>query len=138
MSTSIRRINPPTLSTPRGYTHIVEARPGRTAYISGQVPLDTEGKLVGLGDLEAQTDRVFVNLRAALAAVGGNFVHVVKITIFVATAITPESISTIRAVRDRHIDPEDLPASSLLQVVALYLPNVLIEIEAIAVIPDAS
>ena len=61
---AIRFINPETLSSPPGYTHVVEVRGGRTVYISGQVPLDKAGNVVGIGDFAAQTRQVFENLKA--------------------------------------------------------------------------
>ena len=63
----INFVNPPELSSPPGYSHVAEVRGGRLVYISGQIALDAQGKLVGKGDLEAQADQVFRNLAAALA-----------------------------------------------------------------------
>ena len=63
----VKRSNPPTLSTPTGYTHIVEVTgPARMVYISGQIALDKDGKVVGEGDMKAQAEQVFKNLQAAL------------------------------------------------------------------------
>ena len=67
----VKRSNPPTLSKPTGYTHIVEVTgPVRTIYISGQIALDKDGTLVGAGDMKAQAEQVFKNLQAALDAAG--------------------------------------------------------------------
>src|SRR5207248_8664462 len=74
---AIRRTNPPTLSKPTGYTHVVEATAGKTVYISGQIAFDNEGKLVGEGDMKAQAEQVFKNLQAALSAAGATFKDVV-------------------------------------------------------------
>jgi enamine deaminase RidA (YjgF/YER057c/UK114 family) len=82
-----------------------------------------------------QTEQVFTNLSGALSAVGANFGHVVKLTIFV-TDLTPETLSVFREVRDRHIDAAHGPASSLVEVNKLFRPELLVEIEAIAVLPD--
>jgi enamine deaminase RidA (YjgF/YER057c/UK114 family) len=68
----LKHINPSSLSTPRGYTHVVEASRGRTLYISGQIAVDSEGKLVGGRDIIAQTRQVFENLKAALTAAGAD------------------------------------------------------------------
>lgn len=130
-----RRINPPGLPKPNGYSHVVEVGSGRTVYISGQVALDHDGKLVGDGDFQAQAEQVFANLNEALQAVQGNFGNVVKLTFFV-TQLTPESLSSLREVRDRHVDPAHAPASSLVQVSSLFRRELMLEIEAIAVIPD--
>ena len=67
----VKRTNPPTLSTPTGYTHIVEVTgPNRTIYISGQIAYDKDGKVVGAGDMKAQAEQVFKNLESALTAAG--------------------------------------------------------------------
>ena len=62
---AIRFLNPPALSQPFGYTHVVETHGGRTVYISGQVAFDTAGNVVGVDDLREQTTQVFKNLEAA-------------------------------------------------------------------------
>lgn len=129
-----RRSNPATLPRPNGYSHVVDVPLGRTLYISGQVPLDAAGNVVGAGDFRAQTEQVFANLASALASAGANFGHVVKITIFV-TQLSPEHLGALREVRDRHLDPAHAPASSLVEVSRLFRPELLVEIEAIAVIP---
>ena len=65
----VKRTNPPALSAPTGYTHIVEVSgPARTIYISGQIAFDKAGKIVGAGDMKAQAEQVFKNLEAALTA----------------------------------------------------------------------
>ncbi len=128
----MRRSNPPTLSRPVGYTHVVEATPRRTLYIAGQVALDAAGALVGAGDLRAQTEQVFRNLRLALEAGGATFEDVAKITVFMLDA---SQIQVYRDVRDRHL-PGNLPASTLVQVARLARPEWLIEIEAIATVED--
>src|SRR5688500_27345 len=66
----VRFTNPPTLSTPTGYTHVVEVNRGRTVYIAGQIAFDKSGNIVGAGDFKAQTRQVFENLKAALAVAG--------------------------------------------------------------------
>jgi enamine deaminase RidA (YjgF/YER057c/UK114 family) len=130
-----RRINSPRLPKPNGYSHVVEIGSGRTLYISGQVALDHDGNVVGAGDFRAQAEQVFANLNEALQAVEANFGHVVKLTFFV-TELTPENLSILREVRDRHIDPAHAPASSLVQVAGLFRRELVVEIEAIAVVPD--
>ena len=77
----IQFINPPTMATPPGFTHVVEITGGRTVYISGQVAVDQAFRIVGKDDFRAQAEQVFENLKAALAGVGANFTHVVKLNI---------------------------------------------------------
>ena len=61
----VKRTNPPTLSKPTGYTHVVEVTgPAKTVYISGQIAFDKDGKVVGAGDMKAQAEQVFKNLQA--------------------------------------------------------------------------
>lgn len=126
----VKHTNPPTLSKPTGYTHVVEVTGGRTIYVSGQVALDQAGAVVGKGDLKAQTRQVFENLKAALAACGASLDHVVKITVFMTDV---SEIQTFREVRDRYFATE-LPASTLVQVVRLARPEFMIEIEAVAAV----
>ena len=132
-NSSIRLLNPPAIHRPVGYSHVAETRGGRTVYISGQVALDAAGNLVGSDDLQAQTTQVFQNLEAALAAVGANFHHVVKFTYFL---LDISQIPVVRAVRDQYINTQQPPASSAVEVRRLFRDDVLIEVEAIAVIPD--
>jgi reactive intermediate/imine deaminase len=127
----IKRTSPPTLSTPTGYTHVVEVTgPARTVYIAGQIAFDKNGQVVGKGDMKAQTEQVYKNLEAALAAAGASFKDVVKMN----TYITDMSQAQVtREIRARYFG-ETLPASTLVQVVALARPELMIEIEVIAAI----
>src|SRR5260221_10752617 len=80
----VKRTNPPTLSKPTGYTHIVEVNgPGKTIYIAGQLALDKDGNAVGTGNMKAQAEQVFKNLEAALTAAGAKFADVVKMNTFI-------------------------------------------------------
>ncbi|MEV8019896.1 RidA family protein [Streptomyces sp. NPDC086554] len=112
------------------YTHVVMGT-GRFVAISGQLPLDKEGNLVGDGDPAAQARQVFDNLWHCLVAAGGSFRDVVKLTYFVTDmAYMP----AIRTARDTYLDPARLPAASAVQVSALVSPQCLMEIEAYAVL----
>ncbi len=127
---TVRHLNPAGLAKPTGYTHVVQVTGGRTLYISGQIALDRAGSVVGQGDLGAQTRQVFENLRAALDAGGATFDDVVKITVFMTDVA---GIQTFREVRGRYFK-NLMPASSLVQVVRLARPELMIEIEAVAVV----
>ena len=131
----IKRTNPPELSKPTGYTHVVEATgPVKTIYISGQIAFDSDGKLVGAGDMKAQAEQVFANLQAALKAAGATFSDVVKMN----TLITDMSkAAAVREVRARYFG-EAVPASTLVQVVALARPELMLEIEVIAVVREGA
>ena len=128
----IQRMNPPGMSTPTGYSHVVSARGGRTIYVAGQVALDTKGQLVGEGDLAAQTRQVFANLDVALKAAGASFNDVVKTNYYMRDA---SQVQVIRDVRAKYFTTE-LPASTLIEVPRLANPGFLIEIEVIAVVAE--
>src|SRR5262245_53054049 len=124
-------INPPQLTRPTGYTHVVKSTEARTTiYISGQIAFDKDGNVVGAGDFRAQTVHVFENLKAALAAAGATFENVVKVTTFVTDM---KHAPILREVRANYFGVHP-PAGTLVEVSALVLPELLIEIEAIAVI----
>jgi enamine deaminase RidA (YjgF/YER057c/UK114 family) len=134
MSTQLRFLNPPTLHKPPTYSHVVEAiGPGRIVYIAGQLGLDVEGKLVGAaGDFGAQAKQTFENLKLALAAVGANFNHVVKLNNYLTDIA---HLASLREIRDQFINTAAPPASTTLQISALARPGALIEIEAVAMLP---
>ena len=125
-------LSPRSLPPPRGYSHIVIAPAGRRASISGQVALDSLGAVVGVGDFRAQCVQVFENLRRALGSVGATFADVVSTNMYV-TDLT--HLEILREVRARYLPAEAPPATTLVQVVALYRPELMIEIAAEAVLP---
>jgi reactive intermediate/imine deaminase len=127
-----RFLSPDTLPPPFGYSHVVDAPASRIVYVAGQVPLDTEGQLVGEGDFEAQVRQVFANLTAALEAAGAAWSDVVKLNYFL---VDVSQVASVRAIRDEYVDMERPPASTLVEVSRLFRDDVLIEIEAVA-IPD--
>jgi 2-iminobutanoate/2-iminopropanoate deaminase len=99
-------------------------------YISGQLPFDSAGDLVGKGDVEAQTAQVLENIDALVRAAGGSRTDVVKLTAFLTDISLRPGFSAAR--REWARDP--LPASTMVEVSALAVPDVLVEIDAIAVI----
>jgi reactive intermediate/imine deaminase len=129
---NVRYLNPSTLSTPTGYTHVVQVHGGRTLYIAGQVAFDKSGKVVGKGDFAAQVTQVFENLKSALAAGGATFDNVVKVTTFVTDL---SQMQTLRSIRGKYYGT-NAPASTLVQITKLAHEDLLIEIEAIAVVPE--
>ena len=126
--------HPAGLAQPRGYSHVVRAR-GTQVFISGQVAFDSEGRVVGAGDLRAQTEQVFSNLRLALEAAGARIEDIVKTTTYVVD-YKPSDREVIAAVRSRFYGNLPPPASTLVGVQALVIPELMIEVEAIAVIDD--
>jgi len=126
----LRHLNPPELSTPTGYTHVVAPLKGRLVFIAGQVSADKSGAVVGKGDFKAQTKQVFENLKAAVEAAGGTMADVAKINIY-ATDLS--QIAALREMRPQYFTGAP-PASTLVQVVSLARPDYLLEIEAIVVV----
>jgi len=112
-----------------GYSHVVTGT-GQWVAVSGQLALDVDGKLVGVGDPGAQAEQVFANLERCLAAVGATFENVVKLTFFLTDVAY---LPAIRTVRDKYI-PGSKPASTALQIAALAVPDALMEIEAYAIV----
>ncbi len=111
-----------------GYSHAV-AFSGPMVAVSGQVPVDAAGRLVGKDDPAAQITQVFENLAAALAAAGATMDQVVKLTVFLTDLA---DLGEFRRVRDQYISAERPPASSLVQVGALVNPDFRVEVEALA------
>ncbi|MEV7796209.1 RidA family protein [Streptomyces sp. NPDC087512] len=130
MSEPIRIPAPEGVAPAAAYTHVVIGT-GRLVAVSGQLPLDEDGKLVGEGDAAAQARQVFENLRRCLAAAGATFDDVVKMTYFVTDMA---HMPAIRAARTAHIPDDRLPAASAVQVASLVAPEFLMEIEAFAVV----
>jgi enamine deaminase RidA (YjgF/YER057c/UK114 family) len=128
---STRYVNPPGLVKPTGYTHVVIAPDGRTVYIAGQVAFDSAGAVVGEGDFAKQAEQVYRNLERALQSVGGTMTDLVKTTTFVTDI---KNLPSLREVRSRRLSKTQPPANTLLQVSSLARPELLIEIEAIAII----
>ncbi len=118
---------------PGGYSQVVEVRGGRTLYISGQIALDSSGQVVGSGDFTAQIKQVFANLKARLDEAGASFNDVVKLNFYLTDA---SDIQILRDVRDSYVNREQPPASTLVIVKQLLRPELLIEVDAIAVTKD--
>jgi enamine deaminase RidA (YjgF/YER057c/UK114 family) len=128
----IRRVNPPELGTPPGYSQIVEVRGGRIVFIAGQTAINQEGELVGKNDFAAQAAQVFENLAVALKSVGCTANNLVKLTVFLRQM---GDLPVYREARDRFFattSPPAAPAVTLVEVSRLYGAEFLIEIEAIA------
>jgi reactive intermediate/imine deaminase len=129
----IKRTNPPNLSKPTGYAHVVEATgPVKTVYIAGQIALDKDGKLVGGTDMKAQAEQVYANLETALKAAGAKFSDVVKMNTYITDMAKAPAV---REVRARYFG-ETVPASTLVQVAALARPDLMLEVEVIAAVRE--
>ena len=129
-------INPPTLIAPgpAGYSHIAKINHGTIVYLSGQVPCDASGQLIGEGDFEAQVEQIFANLKIAVEAAGGTMADIVKLNYFLVPEVEQASVPKLRPIRDRYINTENPPASTFVVVSRLMRPGWMIEIEAVAAI----
>jgi enamine deaminase RidA (YjgF/YER057c/UK114 family) len=116
-----------------GFSQVVVAAGKRTIYTAGQVSIDERGNLVGADDLAAQTEQVMRNVGLALAAAGASFADVVKITTYVVN-YKPEHRAIIGRARMPFFAKRPPPASTLVGVSALALPEWRVEIEAVAVV----
>jgi enamine deaminase RidA (YjgF/YER057c/UK114 family) len=114
------------------YTHVVTGA-GRLVAVSGQIATDADGAVVGAGDPAAQARQVFGNLGRCLAAAGATFDDVVKLTWFVTDI---SLMPLFRTVRAEFIGDDRLPAASAVQVAALIRPELVLEVEALAVVAD--
>ena len=129
---SIRRINPPELGDPPGYSQIVDVSAVRMVFIAGQTALDRDGNVVGKNDFATQAEQVFENLGIALRASGCTAANLVKLTVFLTDM---DNLGKYREARNRFfasVTPPSAPAVTLVEVSKLYGPDFLIEIEAIA------
>ena len=132
MATEI--FSPATLPPPTGYSHVAKVNRGTLVYIAGQVSADASGKLVGEGNFEAQVEQVFKNLKLALEAAGATMADIVKLNTYLVAEVSQDDLPKMRAIRDRYLNKEKPPASTLVVVSRLARPGWLIEIEVVAAI----
>ena len=135
----LTHINPPTLSDSLsvGYSQVVTARPGQLVFIAGQVGWDTDRTLAGDGSFAAQTRKAIENVKTALEAANATGKDVTHVKYFVV-GLTDERVGElIEALGEaRLFDPDRPPTGTLLGVDRLARDDLLIEIEAVAAIPD--
>ena len=117
---------------PVGYSHAAKVNAGKMLFIAGQVAMDASGNVVGGDDFRAQTQQVFENLKKIVQAAGGSFRDIVKLNVYF---VDRSQLPHYREVRDLFIDVKNPPTSTAVQVAALFRPEFLIEVEAIAVLP---
>ncbi len=112
-------------------SHFTDAvRAGNLLFVSGFVPVDGEGKLVGGDDVVAQVRQVFANLGAVLAAAGATFADVVKVTVYLTDIADRARINPVR----QEAFGDTRPASTLVEVSALVVPGAKVEIDAVALV----
>jgi enamine deaminase RidA (YjgF/YER057c/UK114 family) len=133
--TTLQRISPPELYRDAPYHYATVAPAGSLVFTAGACPLDARGDVVEPGDLEAQTRRALDNLAVALAAAGVGLEQVLKTTVYVVGADRSDLTRAWAVVEERLGAAR--PPSSLLGVSLLGYPDQLVEIEAVALVPDA-
>ena len=133
MSNQVEFINPPALPQSRGYTQVVKARGGAFVFVSGQVPINAQGQLVGKGDLRRQSEQVFENIRDALREAGAAMSHIIKLSYYIVN-LQPADALMLRELRQRFLDQSHPPASTMVGVVSLFDQDWLIEIDAVALV----
>ncbi|MBV8135708.1 MAG: RidA family protein [Deltaproteobacteria bacterium] len=127
-------LNPPTLLQPRGYTHVVTVDGGgKMVFISGQVAVDKDGKLVGPGDLKTQIRQAASNLKLALEAAGATAADIVKTNTYIVN-YKQADYSALREARAELFPSGEPPASTLVGVTSLAVDGLMVEMEAIAVV----
>ena len=124
------------LAPGNGYSHAVVTG-GRTAFVSGQVALDEDGAVVGGPDVFAQTTQALRNLERVLDALGASWGDVARLGWYVLDA---SRVQAVRDARDAVLDPvlgdQPRPASTLVQVAALFRPDLVVEVDAVVSLPD--
>ena len=133
----IQFLNPPGLPQPDHYHQMAVSSGSRTVYLAGQVARTADGEPVGAGDLAAQVEQAYLNVATALAAVGGSFDDVAKLTLYVVDW-SEEKLSDLgagvaRVAAALGVDP--VRPVTLLGVASLGEPDLLVEVEAVAVLP---
>ncbi len=125
--------NPPGVAVPFGaFSNAAWQPPGRALHLAGQVGVDEDWNLVGPGDMVAQARQTLENLQSILRGAGGEMDDIVSVIVYV-TEMAP--LMAVHEVRKEFFS-EPYPASTLVQVTALVKPEFLIEISAVAVIPE--
>jgi len=132
---AVEHLRPEGLFASPMFSQVTTVVEGKLIFVSGQVSWDDKGKVLFPGDLRAQTRQTFENMKTALAAAGATIDNVLKFTIYVVN-LDRAKWKIVGEERAKYINPEKAPASTMVGVPGLVLEELLIEIEAVAVIPD--
>lgn len=126
-------LNPEGLVPNPAYSHAVKVTGGTTVYVAGQVGMDDDWNIVS-DDFEAQAVKAFENLKTALAAAGATPDDIVMTRVYIVD-YDEEKLMGLRKARSEVLAIGTAPASTLLGVASLAMPGLLIEVDAVAVIP---
>ena len=126
-------LNPKELgAAPKFYTHaVIAAGAGKLVYVSGQVSWDASGKVVGKGDMRAQSEQVFSNVTAILKGAGADWGDVIKMNGYMV-GMDAARVDAYREIRGKYLVSGKLPASTLVGVECLVHPDLLLEVEVVA------
>lgn len=129
---SRKLISPPELHPSPGFSHITVAEPGKVVYIAGQTALAPDFSLIGENDLSAQTEAAMRNIEVALKAVGADWEHVVRRTIY---TLHPTEYMVMTEAIEKVQGSKEHPAQTILGVTGLAVPGLLVEIEVTVHLP---
>ena len=132
---TVKFVNPTSVSSPKGFSQAAEIDLGtcKMLLISGQVAFDQQGNLIGKANFSEQATQVFNNIKSIVEAQGGKMNNLVKINIYLTDI---GQLATFREIRDQFINIKAPPASTLVQVNQLFRDDVLLEVDATAIIPN--
>jgi enamine deaminase RidA (YjgF/YER057c/UK114 family) len=133
-----RRVNPPALAAPSGFSHAVVAAPGRHVYLAGQTALDVTGRIVAVDDIVGQFEQALGNLLAALREAGGAAEHLVSVTIYIVDVPGYRAGASQIGEVWRRLCGREYPAAAGIGVARLWDDDALVEISGVAVLPDPS
>ncbi|WP_372410211.1 RidA family protein [Streptomyces luteireticuli] len=131
---SLERLNPASLSPPRGFSHAVTATGGRLVLLAGQTALDARGRVVS-GGPAAQFERALSNLLTALAAAGGDPSHLARVTVYTTDVAAYRACAAELGAVWRRLAGREYPAMAVIGVVRLWDEEALVELDGIAVVP---
>jgi len=134
---TVTYLNPPSSTPPAGmYSHVARMVPGELAFIAGQVAVDRSGASVGVGDVAAQVNQVFVNIGDLLRGLGADFEQIVQLTTYLTSADSIPAFMSARAALYPKLFPGGTyPPNTLLVIDRLVKPEFLVEVAAIARVP---
>ena len=134
MNGKIKHVNPEGLLKSQVFSQVVTTRgSGATIYIGGQNSINANGKVIGKGDIQTQTTQVMYNIDTALKACGATFDNIVKLTIYI---VEGQDVSKAFQTAQQVVKFTNPPSITTLIVSGLTDPDYLIEIDAVAFLPD--
>lgn len=126
-------IQVPNVPKPRGvWSNTIVTSPGQMVFISGMLARAADGALMGVGDIEIQTRQTCENLKSAIEAAGGTLANIVRVDVYITDMRHFDAIHAVRRI----YFPVDPPVSTMVQVIGFTLPGAMIEMNAIAVLPQ--